>query len=90
MVGTSSNDRLAQLRAGEALSAVLLAATRAGLATCTLSQVLEVTASRRTLRDTVLGGTLDPQVIIRLGWAPTGPPLPTTPRRPTQDTVTAA
>lgn len=90
VIGTSSDDRLAQLRAGEALSAVLLAATRAGLATCPLSQVLEVSASRRALRDTVLGGTLEPQVLVRLGWAPPGPALPTTPRRPVEDVVTTA
>lgn len=89
VIGTSSDDRLAQLRAGEALSAVLLAATRAGLVSCTLSQVLEVPSTRQALRDSVLGGSVEPQVVVRFGWAGSGPELPTTPRRPLQDVLTA-
>ncbi|WP_037070406.1 Acg family FMN-binding oxidoreductase [Pseudonocardia acaciae] len=81
VLGTASDDRLCQLRAGEALSAVLLLATASGLATCPLSQPLEVGHTRRYLRDQVLGGTLCPQVILRLGWAPSRPALPATPRR---------
>ena len=42
VLGTASDDHLSQLRAGEALSAVVLHATRAGLATCPLSEVLEI------------------------------------------------
>ena len=42
VLGTASDDRLSQLRAGEALSAVLLRATAMGLASCPLSQPLEV------------------------------------------------
>lgn len=89
VIGTSSDDRLAQLRAGEALSAVLLAATRAGLASCTLSQVLEVPSTRQALRDSVLGGSVEPQVAVRVGWAGSGPELQTTPRRPLEDVLTA-
>ena len=68
VLGTGSDDRLSQLRAGEALSAVLLEATRLALAGCPLSQPLEVGPTRDVLRDDVLGGTLSPQVVIRLGW----------------------
>ena len=68
VLGTASDDRLSQLRAGEALSAVLLQATRLGLANCPLSQPLEVADTRQVLRDDVLGGTLSPQIVIRLGW----------------------
>ncbi len=88
VIGTSSDDRLAQLRAGEALSAVLVAATRAGLATGTLTQVLEVPATRRALRDGVLGGSVEPQVVLRVGWPPSGPALPATPRRPLSEVLT--
>lgn len=87
VLGTASDDTLSQLRAGEALSAVLLHATRLGLATCPLSQPLEVASTRVMLREEVLGGTLDPQLVLRVGWAPTGPPLPPTPRRPLDDCV---
>jgi hypothetical protein len=57
VLGTTSDDRLSQLRAGEALSAVLLRATELGLASCSLSQPLEVSTTRLRLRDEVLGGT---------------------------------
>jgi hypothetical protein len=83
VLGTSSDDRLSQLRAGEAASLVLLLATELGLASSVLSQPLEVPAARRVVRDDVLGGTLCPQLIIRVGWPPAGAPsVPATPRRP--------
>jgi hypothetical protein len=66
---------------GEALSAVLLHATDLGLATCPLSQPLEVPAVRDSLRNELLGGWMDPQLILRIGWAPRGEVLPATPRR---------
>jgi hypothetical protein len=73
VLGTASDDALSQLRAGKALSAILLLATDYGLATCPLSQPLEIGATRRTLRDEVLGGTLSPQLVLRLGWPSAGP-----------------
>lgn len=87
VLGTTSDDQLAQLRAGEALSAVLLQATASGLASCPMSEPLELDRTREVLRDEVLGGTLCPQIVLRLGWAPTGDPLPPTPRRPVADQV---
>ena len=87
VLGATSDDPLSQLRAGEALSAVLLLATHSELATCPLSQPLEIGSTRRYLRDTVLGGTLCPQLVIRVGWAPAGPDLAATPRRPLDDTI---
>ncbi|HXV93556.1 MAG TPA: NAD(P)H nitroreductase [Pseudonocardia sp.] len=87
VIGTASDDRLSQLRAGEALSAVLLTATEFGLAACPLSQPLEIGPTRLAIRDGVLDGTLSPQVVVRVGWAPPGPPLPQTPRRPVDDVL---
>jgi nitroreductase len=81
VIGTASDDTLSQLRAGEAMSAVILQATLLGLASCPLSQVLEVGDTRRALRDDVLDGAMAPQLVLRLGFAPS-PPLPATPRRP--------
>jgi hypothetical protein len=52
------------LRAGEALSSVLLTATRAGLATTPLSQATEVAASRELLRQ-ALGIPEQPQLVLR-------------------------
>ncbi|OLT01338.1 hypothetical protein BJF90_32275 [Pseudonocardia sp. CNS-004] len=87
VLGTASDDPLSQLRAGEAASAALLHATELGLATCPLSQPLEVTTTRITIRDAVLGGTLCPQLLLRVGWAPLGPQLKPTPRRPIAQTI---
>lgn len=87
VLATTSDDALAQLRAGEALSAVLLHATELGLATCPLSQPLEVETSRRVVQDDVLDGAAAPQIVLRVGWAPTGAPLPPTPRRPIEETI---
>lgn len=82
VIATNRDDQLDRLRAGEALSAVLLAATQLGLATTPLSQALEVEAIRRELQRRVLRITEHPQLIIRVGWpaaATTEPPR--TPRR---------
>lgn len=87
VIGTSSDDVLCQLRAGEALSAVLLRATELGLASCPLSQPLEVADTRRRIAEQVLDASLAPQILVRVGWAPPGPGLPATPRRPVADTI---
>ena len=81
VLGTSSDDRLSQLRAGEAASAVLLRATTLGLGSSVLSEPLEVAGTRELVRDEVLDGTLSPQLVLRVGWPPaTGPVPPRTPR----------
>ena len=86
LLATSSDDRGSRLRAGEALSAVLLTATDLRLATCPLSQPLEVTATRDVLREQVLDDVAFPQLVVRVGWAPvSGEPLPATPRRDVAD-----
>jgi nitroreductase len=88
VLATSSDDRMSQLRGGEALSAVLLTATRLHLATCPLTQPLEIDTTRAVLRDHVLNGAAFPQMLLRLGWAPVGSnPLPATPRRPLEEVV---
>jgi hypothetical protein len=83
VLSTSSDGRLDALRAGEATSAVLLAATDAGLATTPLSQPLEMVQTREAIRDRILkDAALFPQLLLRVGWAQPGcPELPPTPRR---------
>jgi hypothetical protein len=82
VLGTAGDDPDDHLRAGEAASAVLLTATRLGLATTPLSQALEVDEVRRAIRRDVLHSVEHPQLLIRVGWAPTGAAeLPPTPRR---------
>lgn len=88
ILATSADDRSSQLRAGEATGSVLLHATTLGLATCALSQPLEVPAARRLVREQVLGGTLYPQLLIRVGWPPSeSVAIPVTRRRPVADTL---
>lgn len=75
------------LTCGEALSVALLEATVAGMATCTLTHMTEVEASR----DIVAGltGHRLPQVLIRVGMIPTMDEVPPpTPRRPLSDVLT--
>lgn len=88
VLGTSSDDRLSRIRAGEAASAVLLHATRLRLASGVLTEPLEDACSRALLTDEVLGGSLCPQLVIRVGEPPrAGPVLPPTPRRALDDQV---
>jgi len=86
VLGTTSDDRMSRLRAGEATSAVLLEATSAGLATCPLTQPLETAATRELVRTEVLGGATYPQMVLRIGWGlMNSAQLPPTPRRPLDD-----
>lgn len=74
--------RLDVLRCGEALSAVLLEATVAGLATCTVTHMTEVMPGRDIIRQ-LTGQIGSPQLLIRVGLAPSNTqPVPVTPRRP--------
>lgn len=88
LLATRGDGPVDQLRAGEALSAVLLTATRIGLATDPISQPLEVADTRAELRSLCLEGDLEPQIVLRLGWAPvSAAPLPATGRRAVDDTI---
>ncbi len=71
------------LRCGEALSALLLECTLAGLATCTLTHMTEVAPSRDIIRQ-LMGQAGSPQLLIRIGIAPSDDlqQTPATPRRP--------
>ncbi len=88
MLGTEGDDRLAQLRVGEATSALLLTATAMGLATCPITEPLEIPETRDAIRDELWGAGGYPQMLLRLGWAPdSAAPLPPTPRRALSDIV---
>ena len=66
LVVVSSHDGpVDRLRAGEATSAVLLAATRMGLASTPLSQAMEVAATRDAIQTVVLHAPEHPQLIVR-------------------------
>ena len=69
VISCRRDEPLEWLRCGEALSAVLLDATMAGCATCTLTHLTEIAASRDVVARAA--GTTDlPQVVVRIGVAP--------------------
>ncbi|MGF2944529.1 Acg family FMN-binding oxidoreductase [Mycobacterium sp. Lab-001] len=75
------------LDCGQALSAVLLECTMAGLATCTVTHITEVQAGRDIVRELLPDTTVVPQVLIRVGPEPAGEPPEPTPRRPLDDVL---
>jgi hypothetical protein len=88
VLATPDDDPRSQLRAGEAASTVLLTATDLNLATCPLSQALEIADTRAAIQEQVLDGAAVPQLIVRVGWAPTAAePLPQSPRRPLEEVI---
>jgi hypothetical protein len=88
VLATATDGAEARLRAGEAMSAVLLWATDFRLATCPLSQVLEIETTRGLVKERVLDGFGVPQIVLRVGWTPVeAVPLPATPRRPVDEVL---
>jgi hypothetical protein len=86
VLSTSTTGHDAVLRCGEVLSAVLLEATAAGMATCPLTHVTEVPVSREIVARLIDQDT--PQVLIRIGLAPSIEDIPPpTPRRPLGDVL---
>lgn len=81
--------RLDWLRAGEALSAVLLAAVRHGLAAAPFSDVLEVEHPRELVRG-LLPGPSHPYIAIRCGYPGSDGSIPRAPRRGVDEVVRAA
>jgi len=87
VLSTYGDTRRDALGCGEVLSDVLLEATMAGLATCTLSHLTELPASRDIVC-ALVGGSDDPQLLIRIGLVPAIAQVPpATPRRPLADVL---
>ncbi|CAA0096277.1 Putative NAD(P)H nitroreductase [Mycolicibacterium vanbaalenii] len=87
-LGTVDDGSLSRLRAGEATSIVLLTATAQGLASCPITEPLEIAETRDLLRSDVFGAEGHPQMLLRIGWAPVNAdPLPATPRRGLSEVV---
>lgn len=81
------DERDSWLRAGEALSAAWLAATRLGVSMLPLSGVVEVEGTRQNLRQ-LLAGLGFPYLVLRLGIAdPAHAAPPHTPRLPAEQVV---
>lgn len=87
VLSTRDDDRVDVLRCGEALSTVLLECTVAGLATCTLTHMTEVSPSRDLIRH-ITGQDGLPQLLIRVGRTPANEQrAPVTPRRPVTEVL---
>ena len=87
-LGTVADDDLSRLRAGEATSLALLTATALGLASCPITEPLEIAETREAVRTNVLGNDGYPQMLLRVGWAPlNSDPLPATPRRDVAEVI---
>jgi nitroreductase len=87
VLSTGDDSRTDALATGEALSAVLLECTMAGLATCPVTHVTEVRASR-DLVATLLEHEAVPQVLVRVGLVPAREEVPPpTPRRPLDEVL---
>src|SRR6476620_8957071 len=85
VLSTYDDTRESVLRCGESLSAALLDATTVRLATCTLTHITEMPASREIVAGLIGPSTDDitPQVLVRVGRAPSIEDVPPpTPRRP--------
>jgi nitroreductase len=88
VLSTPDDTRGDALRCGEALSAILLECTMAGLATCPITHITELEASRDIIRDLMSDSAVVPQVLIRVGIEPEGSLVrPPTPRRPLSEVL---
>ncbi|OBI27047.1 NAD(P)H nitroreductase [Mycobacterium sp. E2238] len=88
VLSTPGDTRADALRCGQALSAVLLECTMAGLATCTVTHVTELQASRDKIGELIPESEAVPQVLIRVGTAFSGKGAPEpTPRRPVREVL---
>lgn len=87
VLSTAEDTRADVLGCGEVLSTVLLECTMAGMATCTLTHLIELDESRAVVRS-LIGDRGNPQVLIRVGIAPPMEDRATpTPRRPLDDVL---
>ncbi|GAA3645976.1 NAD(P)H nitroreductase [Nocardioides ginsengisoli] len=88
VLGGHGDDVGSWLRTGEAMSAIWLEATRAGMSVVPMSQPIEVESIRREIGRSVLGRAFEPHLLLRVGWQAIGRRgLPRTPRRPLADVL---
>ena len=66
-----------------------MTATALGLASCPVTEPLEVAETRAAVQADVFGEEAYPQMLLRIVWAPVNAdPLPSTPRRELSEVVT--
>lgn len=87
VLSTPEDTRADAFHSGQVLSGVLLECTMAGLATCPLTHITELEASRDVIQD-LIGRKAMPQMLIRVGLAPGVEDVaPPTPRRVLSDVL---
>jgi hypothetical protein len=84
VLGTPRDDARAWVQTGQALGAVLLGGTAAGVTASYLNQPIEVPELRQHLKRLAPDAGW-PQIVLRMGY---GPRVPHTPRRPVRDVLT--
>jgi nitroreductase len=88
VVSTPEDTRVDAFHCGRVLSTLLLECTMVGLATCPLTHITEMPASRDIIRDLIGRPSDMPQVLIRVGTAPKLEQTPApTPRRALEDVL---
>jgi hypothetical protein len=86
VLGGDTDDPATWLRAGEALSAVLLTAVSENLAVSPMSDLAEVPSTRADL-SAMLGGLESPFLVLRIGVAESATRVPASPRRDPGDAI---
>jgi nitroreductase len=87
VIFSENDDAREQLRAGEAMMRLMIEAELVGIASCPLSQSVDLPAFRARLQS-LMSWTGHPQMMLRLGMRPAGDPAPLTSRRPVADVLT--
>lgn len=82
----AGDDRYSWLLAGEALGALLVSAVEHDVAASPMSDLVEVTETRQTLRR-ILAGIGEPMIVVRIGVTEPDTAVPTTPRRAPEDVI---
>jgi nitroreductase len=87
VIFTDTDDERQRLRAGQAMMRLMIQAELDGLASCPLSQSVDLVAFRTRLRN-LMSWSGHPQMILRLGPKSTDAPAPFTARRPIDEVLT--
>jgi nitroreductase len=89
LLAAPADDTESLVRAGEALSAVLLEAESLGLGVTPFAQPFEVPETRERVRQLALGSQCVPVIALRVGRRrPGAATIPPTPRRPVHEVLT--
>ncbi|WP_375503487.1 Acg family FMN-binding oxidoreductase [uncultured Jatrophihabitans sp.] len=87
VIFTDTDTSADRLNAGRAMMRLMIQAELDGIASCPLSQSVDLLAFRTRLR-TLMSWNGHPQMMLRLGHRPAGHPAPLTARRPVDDVLT--